>query len=136
MSADIENLKRYLQNLEAQANEARKQLHKLLQADDSRRCQVEIYWNAERSSYVTRFYRGGETLYSHLTKKYSRALASVGIERANGLRPRVSWKDVDAGKTWTADVVVHGWYWDQHFTDKTNQLAQVIPFPKLRVGTK
>lgn len=136
MSADIESLKRYLQNLETQVQQARQQLHKLLQDDNSRCCQAEIYWDSARNMYITRFLRNGETLHSFATKRYSRSLASVGIERANGLRPRVSWKDVDAGKTWTATVVIHKWYWEEHFSLKTSTRAQIIPFRSLASASK
>lgn len=129
MSSEIESLKHYLRALEAQTQEARKQLQKLLQGTDSRRCQAEISWDPERHLYRTRFFRGSETLYSYFTKKYSRSLASVGIERAGGLRPRVSWKDVDAGKTWSAEVILHEWYWDKYIANNTSTpSAQVIPF--------
>lgn len=136
MSAEIESLKQVLRTLEAQTYETRKQLQKLLQGNLERRCSVEISWDQVRGEYKTRFFRNSETLFFHFTKKYTRTLASAGIELANGFRPRVPWKEIDAGKTWTADVVIHEWYWDKNFCTGSLAVAQVIPFRNLKIAQK
>jgi hypothetical protein len=129
---NIMHLKRTLMSLESQAQSTRKQLKQLLHQTEQRRCKVEIRWSDEQQAYVTTYFKNNFTLYSYCTKKSSRSRASEGIELANGLLPRVSWKDINAGKTWTADVLVHSWYWEEHFQNN-NSLATVISLQSFRI---
>lgn len=131
-TATIENLKRALASLEREAELKRQELKSLLLNDESRRCTVEIFWNSVLNNYTTRFSHDGKTLHTFSTKKSTRSLASVGIARANGLRPRVSWKDVDAGHVWTADAVIHDWYWEKYFAAHAATPAKVIDFNLFR----
>ncbi|MCC6138468.1 MAG: hypothetical protein IT287_07530 [Bdellovibrionaceae bacterium] len=133
----IEVLKRTLLALEAETLETRKQLQQLLMDKEKRSCHAVIRWDTELQTYCTLFYsKNNELLFSFNTKKYSRSLATAGIELANGLRPRVSWKDIDAGKTWDAQVLIHDWYWQEHFCKKSSSSAQVIHLSIFRDALK
>ena len=135
--SSIEVLKRTLLALEAETQQTRKKLQQLLIDKNHRSCRAEIRWDVHLQSYNTAFYsENNDILFSLNTKKYSRSLASAGIELANGLRPRVSWKDVDAGKTWIAQVLVHDWYWQEHFCKKSTATATVIQLASFRDALK
>lgn len=135
-NANVVSLKQVLMTLEREADLKRRQLQTLTKGNEDRRCTVEIFWNHIQNAYTTRFTNNGETLHSFLTKKSTRSLASVGIARANGLRPRVSWKDVDAGHTWKADAIVHEWYWQKYFTGNNVTPAKIINFDLFRSHLK
>lgn len=130
---NIEVLKRTLRALEAEAQQTRKHLHQLLIDKEQRTCFAEIRLCPSTQTYKVSFCSlSKDLLFSFETKKYSRTLASAGIETANGLRPRISWKDVDAGKVWQAEVVVHDWYWQQHFNKRFASCAKVIDLSRFR----
>lgn len=121
----IESLKRTLEALERQTELTRTKLHTLLQNAEALHCTVEIHWCGDKQVYVTRFIKNHELIYTTYTKKSNRSMATVGIARANGLKPRVLWKEVDAGKIWSVSAIMHSWYWEKYL-NPTILLAQNV----------
>lgn len=133
----IESLRKTLESLERQTEITRAKLQALLQEAEALCCTVEIHWCSEKHQYVTRFTKNHETLYTTHTKKSSRSLATVGIARANGLKPRVLWKEVDAGKVWKVDAIIHSWYWEKYLNPTALLAKNVISITQyLKTATR
>lgn len=122
----IESLKRTLEALERQTELTRTKLHALIQNTETLSCTAEIYWCGEKQAYITRFIKNHEVIYTTHTKKSNRSMATVGIARADGLKPRVLWKEVDAGKTWRVSAIIHSWYWEKYLNPTTLLAKNVI----------
>lgn len=92
----------------------KRDLKRLLRDRESRRLQVDIRWDRSQERYISVFFREGQVLLSRTSKKYQKGQASVGIDSVDDKLPRVPWKQIDAGITWSVSAIISDYFWEQY----------------------